>query len=101
MNVELPDTGCNIINSSTSFYNYSPDATTRETYIIYEGRAIKQSSTYNQFGYTYSGDCLTTGDLVYNPQSEVYFTHLAVFCLVSVFGIAAQLFFRRWWRVMK
>lgn len=82
MNVELPSTGCNIINSATSFYNYSPDYRTRENYVIYEGKAFLQSSTYNQYGYSYSGDCLRTGDLVYKPELDVYFP-LAAFCVIS------------------
>lgn len=68
MNVELPSTGCNIINSSTSFYNYHSDGRTRDTYIIYDGKAILQSTSTSQYGYSYSGDCLTTGDLVYKPE---------------------------------
>lgn len=86
MNVELPDTGCNIINSSSSFYNYSSDARTRDYYVIYEGKAIKQSSTYNQYGYTYSGDCLVTGDLRYKPELDIYFP-LASFALIAFAGI--------------
>lgn len=81
MNVDLPDTGCNIINSSTSFYNYSPDARTRESWVIYEGVAHKQSESYSQYGYTYTGTCLVDGDLVYNPQASVYFPVLA-FCII-------------------
>ena len=86
MDVQLPDTGCNIINSATSFYNYSPDSKTRDSYIIYEGEAIKQSSTYNQYGYTYSGDCLSTGDLRYKPELDIYLP-LASFALISFAGI--------------
>lgn len=77
MNVELPSTGCNIINSSTSFYNYSTDSKTRETYVIYDGKAILQSSNYNQYGYTYSGDCLVTGDMVYRPELSIYFQFIS------------------------
>lgn len=84
MDVELPSTGCNIINSSTSFYNYSPDSKTRETYVIYDGKALKQSSTYNQYGYTYSGDCLITGDIVYRPEIGIYFPILSFFIICSI-----------------
>lgn len=82
MNVDLPETGCNIIASATSFYNYSPDARTRQTYVIYEGQAHLQSSAYSQYGYSYSGDCLSTGDLVYKPELTIYYP-LASFCLIS------------------
>ena len=81
MDVELPSTGCNILVSATSFYNYSSDTRTRDTYYIYEGVAHKQSSQYNQYGYTYTGDCLSTGDLVYNPSLKVQFPVIS-FCLV-------------------
>lgn len=68
MNVELPSTGCNIINTATSFYNYNTNDTVRDTYIIYDGKAIKQSTSNNQYGYSYTGKCLNTGDLVYRPE---------------------------------
>lgn len=86
MNVELPTTGCNIINSSTTFYNYSSDSRTRDSYVIYEGVAHKQSSTYNQYGYTYTGDCLSTGDLVFKPELGVYFPVISfsVICFILI-----------------
>lgn len=84
MDVVLPDTGCNVLISSTSFYNYSADSKTREQYYIYDGSAHKQSSSYNQYGYTYTGDCLSTGDLVYKPELQVYFPviNFCFFCFV-------------------
>lgn len=80
MNVELPTTGCNIINNATSFYNYSPDSRTRETYVIYDGKAFLQSSVTNNYAYNYTGTCLTTGDLVYKPELTVYFPVIS-FCI--------------------
>ena len=68
MNVQLPTSGCNIINSATSFYNYSSDGHTRDAYVIYDGKPLLQSSTYSQYGYSYTGTCLHTGDLVYKPE---------------------------------
>lgn len=85
MNVELPTTGCNIIQSSTTFYNYSPDAKTRESYVIYDGQALLQSSSYNDRGYAYTGTCLTTGDLVYKPEYKDFImplTAFLVFCFI-------------------
>lgn len=81
MNVELPSTGCNILISATSFYNYSSDSRTRQQYYIYDGVAHKQSESYSQYGYSYTGDCLSTGDLIYRPELKVYFPVLS-FCLV-------------------
>ena len=98
MNVELPTTGCNIINSSTSFYNYSSDSRTRENYVIYEGKAILQSSTYNQYGYSYTGTCLHTGDLVYKPELQIYFPLLSFTLISFTFYLAYKIIL---WRFIK
>lgn len=91
MDVELPTEGCNIISSSTSFYNYSTDGRTRDTYIIYDGQAIKQSTSYNQYGYSYTGECLNTGDLVYRPEvKDFWMPHMAI----GVFLIIAIMIFK-------
>lgn len=84
MDVILPSTGCNIINSSTSFYNYSTDSRTRDYYVIYDGVAHLQSSSYSQYGYSYSGTCLETGDLVYKPEVQVYFPILSFILCCSI-----------------
>ena len=80
MDVELPTTGCNIISSATTFYNYSADGRTRETYVIYDGVAHLQSTSTSSVGYNYTGTCLNTGDLVYRPEVNVYFPVIS-FCI--------------------
>lgn len=93
MNVELPDTGCNIISSSTTFYNYSPDNKTREAYVIYDGKALLQSSSYNQYGYSYSGACLNTGDLVYRPELKgVWFPIAGLVAILFIYRFVFRLF---------
>ena len=92
MNVELPTTGCNIINSSTTFYNYSPDGRTRSNYVIYADNAILQSTTTNQYGYTYTGDCLVTGDLVYKPELKgVIFPVISIFSIYLIYRLVFRL----------
>lgn len=95
MNVELPSSGCNIINSSTSFYNYSSDAHTRESYVIYEGVAYLQSTQTNQYGYTYSGDCLNTGDLVYKPELQIEFSIYSVLIIVLLIVLIYRVMIKR------
>lgn len=95
MEVELPSTGCNIITSSTSFYNYSTDGRTRDTYYIYEGVAHLQSSTYNQYGYTYTGTCLQTGDLVYKPELLVYYPVMSLFIFLLILSIIYNVIIKR------
>lgn len=90
MNVELPTTGCNILISDTSFYNYSPDSHTRNRYYIYDGKGHLQSSDYSQYGYSYTGTCLNTGDLVYKPELKVYFEIISV----VIFYLIIRLVFR-------
>ena len=101
MNVDLPSTGCNIINSSTSFYNYSSDSHTRVNYIIYDGKAVKQSESYSQTGYIYTGDCLSTGDLVYKPELAVFFQYFSIVLTVVIFAIISKVLLRKWWRTLK
>lgn len=98
MEIELPDTGCNIINSATSFYNYSIDRRTRDLYYIYDGKAYKQSSTTNQQGYNYTGTCLHTGDLIYKPEIQVYFPLISfiIICAAIIFAYKIVL-----WRFIK
>lgn len=90
MDVQLPTTGCNILISADSFYNYSVDSHTRERYYIYEGVAHRQSSDYSQYGYTYTGTCLSTGDLVYKPELQIYFPFLSML----LFGFTLWLIWR-------
>lgn len=93
MDVVLPSTGCNIINSSTTFYNYSPDGKTREAYVIYDGKALLQSSSYNQYGYSYSGTCLNTGDLVYHPELKgVWFPIVGLIAILFIYRLVFRLF---------
>ena len=95
MNVELPETGCNIINSATSFYNYSSDGKTRQTYVIYDGVAFLQNSSTSQYGYTYSGTCLVTGDLVYKPEIDVYFSFIAFSLVILALIFIYKIIFKR------
>lgn len=95
MNVELPSTGCNILISATSFYNYSSDSHTREQYYIYDGVAHLQSSNYSQYGYTYTGDCLSTGDLVYKPELQVYFPVLQFILTCFILLIVYRVIIKR------
>lgn len=99
MDVQLPDTGCNIINNATSFYNYSADGKTRDVYYIYEGVAHLQSSSYNQYGYTYSGTCLQTGDLIFRPEyKEFIFPLASIIISLLLFYFAYKLMLSHWWR---
>lgn len=95
MEVQLPTTGCNIINNASSFYNYSTDAKTRETYYIYEGVAHLQNSSYNQYGYTYSGTCLQTGDLVYKPELLVYYPVISTLFFLLILTIIYHVILKR------
>lgn len=100
MDVSLPD-GCNIIQSATSFYNYTNGNRTRRLYYLYEGRAYLANETTSNTAYVYSGTCLSTGDLVFQPQSKVYFSHLAVLVFIVITWLAVRAFFRPWWRVLR
>lgn len=95
MDVVLPTTGCNVLNSATTFYNYSPDSRTRSTYIIFDGEAHLQSTMYNQSGFNYTGDCLTTGDLVYKPEYKEFVMPFCSFIAFAfILGFIYKIFIR-------
>lgn len=95
MNVELPSTGCNILTGADTFYNYSPDGHTRQTFAIYQAQAKKVSESYNQVGYNYSGTCLNTGDLVYKPELQIYFPILSFALFSFVIFLVYRVIFKR------
>lgn len=97
MNVELPS-GCNIINSATSFYNYTNSNRTRSLYYIYEGKAILSNSTTSTNAYTYTGTCLTTGDLKYKPELEVYLPVISFMLICMGLMLIYWAIFRRFTR---
>lgn len=81
MEVDLP-TGCNIMQNNYSFYNYSNGDRTRRLYVIYEGVAHMSREETSQYPYTYTGDCVIDGDLIYRPSDVVFFDGMSVaFCL--------------------
>lgn len=95
MNVELPSSGCNILISSTSFYNYSSDRYTRNRYYIYDGVARLESSVTSSYRYDYTGTCLHTGDLVYKPELKVYFPILSFICCCFILLLIYRIFIKR------
>lgn len=95
MDVALPTTGCNILNNSTTFYNYSNNNRTRTTYVIYDGEAHVTAVSNSTTGYNYTGDCLVTGDLVYKPELQVYFPALAFCSICFILIMIYRIFIKR------
>lgn len=95
MYVDLPSTGCNILNSATSLYNYSSDGRTRQNYVLLDGILYKTSESYNQYGYTYTGTCLQAGDLVYKPEIKIYFEFISLAVLFAIFVVIFNLIIKR------
>lgn len=94
MNIELPADGCNIITSS-GFYNYN--GTTRSTYVIYDGVA-HLSDVRTAYTQDITGTCLKTGDLVYKPELEVYYTLASVLTASVIIYLAVRLILYKFWR---
>lgn len=84
MEVELPNEGCNIITGNSSFYNYYNNNRNRDTYYIYEGVAHKSATATSVQGYTYTGDCISTGDLVFKPELRVYYPIFAFIVIMII-----------------
>ena len=85
MEVELPSIGCNVIQSSDTFYNYSSDGRTRSLYVINDGKAILRQTDTSSYGYTYNGTCLSTGDLIYRGEYRIVYEFFS-FALVVFVG---------------
>lgn len=96
MYVDLPDTGCNILNSSSVLYNYSTDLRRRDTYTIYEGQIFLQSTSTSNVGYSVSGTCLSDGDIAYRPVDFQVWFPLSSFALFFVIiWLVYRVFLRR------
>lgn len=96
MDVVLPSNGCNILTSDVSFYNYSSDGRTRQRYYIYDGVAHLQQEDYSQYGYTYTGTCLSTGDLVYKPEyKDVLFPAIAFIAFLFILWLVYRIVIKR------
>lgn len=95
MNVELPSTGCNIINSAVSFYNYSNNNRTRALYYIYDGQAKKANETTSTYGYEYTGTCLRTGDLVYAPEMKIFIPFICIILIMAAWVIIYNTMLKR------
>lgn len=90
MNVELPNTGCNILYANNTIYNYSDDRHIRSQYNIYDGKIFLTGTSTSGYGYDVTGTCLVTGDLVYKPEIKVYFEIISVI----IFYLIVRLVFR-------
>ena len=90
MNVELPNTGCNILQSDNLIYNYSNNNRTRKEYVIYEGKLYLRNESNSNYDLSHNGTCLSTSDLVYKPELRgVWFPIIA---FVMFFGIVLFVF---------
>lgn len=94
MNVEMP-AGCNIINSASSFYNYSNSNRTRRLYYIYDGEAIMASESTSTNPYNYTGTCLSTGDIVYKPELRIYLPVISFCIICAAMALAYWVVIRR------
>ena len=99
MEVLLPSSGCNIFTSDSTFYNYHDDGHTRDTYIVYDGQILLSGTQTSQYGYSYNGTCVKTGDIYYKPEyHDFIFPLTSIFCALTIFYLAYRLIVHHWWR---
>lgn len=94
MEIELPATGCNILNNNGVLYNY-PNARTRNTYVIYDGKLFLSSQSTSNYDYSYNGTCLVTGDLIYKPEIPIYFQFISLLLVAGCFLLIFNIMFKR------
>lgn len=96
MEVVLPDSGCNILTSDSTFYNYSVNHKRRRTYVIFNGVAHLSAESNLETGYTYTGTCLTTGDLIYKPEyKDFIFPFASMVSFIFVLGLVYHIIIKR------
>lgn len=93
MNVELPDTGCNVLQSNNLLYNYSSNNRVLREYVIYDGQIRLRRETTSNYTYDHNGDCLVTGDLVYRPELKgVWFPIVGLIVILFIYRLVFRLF---------
>lgn len=94
MEIDLPKLGCSIYygNYVDNYYN-----SVRTRYYLNENKLVK-STTSNYTRLPDGAVCLSSGDLFYKPETEVYFNVISLFIAIVIFGVAIRLFFYPFWR---
>ena len=95
MEIELPSSGCNVYYGNY-VDNYKNSVRTR---YYFSGNRLVASTTSSYTRIPDGAICLTQGDLVYNPESEVYFNVISFIIATLFIVVAIRLvifpFFRR------
>lgn len=93
MNVELPNTGCNILISNDKLENYSADGAIRSTYIIQNAKLYLSSVEVGEFQPT--GTCLSTGDIEWRPEYKIAAELVSIFLVAFIFWFIYHITLRR------
>lgn len=94
MEVEIPSGGCFIASGSSTFYHYLNNQ--RITYYLYDGKLVRgSSSSYTSLPNGYH--CLSSGDLVYKPEIDVYFPFMSLFIILVGMYLVYDLIIKRLW----
>lgn len=94
MEIDLPTSGCSIFYG-TYIDNYYNSIRTR--YYLNANNLVK-STTSNYTRLPDGAICLSPGELVYKPETEVYFNVISIIFAIIIFGLAVRLFFYPFWR---
>lgn len=92
--IELPKQGCSVYYGQyiDNYYN-----STRTRYYINDGKLVR--STTASYTHLPTGVvCLSQGDLIYKPETEVYFNIIAIGVCIFLFYAAYKLILHRFWR---
>lgn len=87
----IPTNGCNILVNDYSIQNYSPDNSTRRTFVFRSGRWYLQRTEVQTYGWNISSySCLSNNDLSnlnsYSYIEPFFYGMALVLFLVAVFA---------------
>ena len=93
MNIDLPSTGCNVLESADTIVNYSADGAIRSTYTIKNAQLYLSSVETGE--YIPTGTCLSTGDLEWEPQYKIAAELVSIFVVAFIFWFIYHITLRR------
>lgn len=95
MEIQLPQEGCNIFYGSY-VNNFTNDGRTVRRYYINENKLILSTTNTSQYSQLPSGyHCLSSNELIYKPEFDVYFPFLAGCLCVLVWIIIYKVIIKR------
>lgn len=95
--IELPVGGCSVYHGDYVDH-YNNNVRTR---YYFSGNRLVQSTRSSYTRIPDGATCLSQGDLIYKPETEVYFNVISIICAIFIFVFAVRLILYPFWRKIR